>query len=139
MSDANGNPEQATTVSGDGDREAPVRTVEELDAELDRLDREADAERPPMAEIVRPDGTAMTIGLGREDYSVVTYMASEAGPYFTSHGGEDSENGVVAFYYGGHESEFLADATVPVEDAREAVRLFFADGERPGNVDWRQE
>lgn len=79
----------------------------------------------------------MTIGLGR-DYSVLTYMASEAGPYFTSHGGDDVRDTVV-FFYGGHESEFDGEASVSVEEAREAVRLFLTDGQRPDNVDWRQD
>jgi hypothetical protein len=138
MNETNGSRRQVTTVSGEDAREVPVRTVEELDAELDRLDRETPEDRPLMAEIVRPEGPSLTIGLGR-DHSVVTYIASDAGPYFTSHSGDSSRAGTVAFYYGGHESEFLADAAVPVEDAREAARLFFADGERPDNLDWRQD
>jgi immunity protein Imm1 of predicted polymorphic toxin system len=91
-----------------------------------------------MAEIVRPEGMGLTIGLGR-DHSVLTYIASDAGPYFTSHSGDGPDEGTVVFFYGGHESEFGADAAVPVEEAREAARLFFADGARPGNVDWRQD
>jgi immunity protein Imm1 of predicted polymorphic toxin system len=138
MNASNGGPRQVTTVSGEDAQAVPVRTVEELDAELDRLDREAADDRPPMAEIVRPEGMSLTIGLGR-DHSVVTYIASDAGPYFTSHSGDSSRDGTVAFYYGGHESEFMAEAAVPVEDAREAARLFFANGERPDNVDWRQD
>jgi Immunity protein Imm1 len=127
-----------TTVSGEDALEVPVSTVEELDAELDRLEAETDDDRPVMAEIVRPEGPSLTIGLGR-DHSVMTYIASDAGPYFTSHSGDSAQDGTVAFYYGGHESEFIAEAAVPVADAREAARRFFADGHRPENIDWRQD
>jgi Immunity protein Imm1 len=39
----------------------------------------------------------------------------------------------------GTRSEFPADAAVRMDDAREAVRRFFATGERPDNIDWRMD
>jgi immunity protein Imm1 of predicted polymorphic toxin system len=138
MTRTNGSDGRVTTVSGEDDREIPVRTVEELDAQLDRLDAEARQRQPLAAEIVRPDGVVLIIGLGRDE-SVLNYQVSEAGPYYTSHSEDAPDDSTVVFYYGGHESEFLAEAAVPVEDAREAARLFFADGKRPENIDWQQD
>lgn len=45
----------------------------------------------------------------------------------------------MVFYYGGHESEFPAEMAVPIEDAREAAKAFFQSGERPENIDWRED
>jgi immunity protein Imm1 of predicted polymorphic toxin system len=82
---------------------------------------------------------ALSIGLGR-DRSALNYMSSPDPPYFTSHDPDsDDEDGTVVFFYYGHWSEFPADAAVPIDDAREAVRSFFADGQRPSNIAWRQD
>jgi Immunity protein Imm1 len=136
MTHASGSDGHMTTVSWADDEKAPVRTVEELDARLDALDEQAREGEPLIAEIVRPDGAVLTIGLGR-DSSVLNYSASLDPPYYTSHSDDSPEDENVVFYYYGHWSEFLPEMAVPKDDAREAARLFFSDGERPNNVGWR--
>jgi Immunity protein Imm1 len=90
------------------------------------------------AGLERPDGAALSIGLGR-DHSVLNYMSSPYPPYFTSHDEEADTDGTVVFFYYGHWSEFPADAAVPMADAREAARRFFETGERPDNVAWQMD
>jgi hypothetical protein len=129
---------QQATLSWAEDGSAPVRSVQELDERLDELDRQARADQPLVAGIERPDGAALSIGLGR-DRSVLSFMASPDPPYFTSHDQEGESDGTVVFYYYGHWSEFPADAAVPMGDAREAARRFLSTGERPDNIDWRMD
>jgi hypothetical protein len=126
------------TLSWAEGKSATVASVDELDERLDALDAEAREGDPFVAEVARPDGAVLSIGLGR-DASVLNYSASPDPPYYTSHspGGSGDESPV--FYYYGHWSEFRPDAAVPMENAREAVRVFFRTGDRPDNIDWRQD
>jgi hypothetical protein len=130
--------DQHTKLSWAADESVAVTSVAELDERLDELDRQARADQPLVAGIERPDGAALSIGLGR-DRSVLNYMSSPDTPYYTSHDPESGEDGTVVFYYYGHWSEYSADAAVPMEDARAAVRRFFETGERPENLDWRMD
>jgi hypothetical protein len=124
------------TLSWAEDASVPVYSVRELDERLDELERQAREAQPLVAGIERPDGTALSIGLGR-DRSVLNYMSSLDPPYFTSHDPESDEDGTVVFYYYGHWSEYSADAAVPMDEAREAARRFLETGERPQNIDWQ--
>lgn len=127
-----------TTLSWAENESAPVTSVAELDERLNELDRQARASQPLIAGLERPDGAALSIGLGR-DCSVLNYMTSPDPPYFTSHDAEADADGTIVFFYYGHWSEFPADAAVAMDDAREAVRRFFEDGKRPDNIDWRMD
>ena len=129
---------QQATLSWAEDGSAPVHSVQELDERLDDLERQARDHQPLVAGIERPNGAALSIGLGR-DRSVLNYMSSPDPPYFTSHDEQGDVDGTVVFYYYGHWSEFPADAAVPMGDAREAARRFFRSGERPDNIDWRMD
>jgi hypothetical protein len=128
----------SATLSWAENQSAPVSTAEELDQRLDALDEQARDSQPFVAELVRPDGAVLSIGLGR-DASVLNYSASADPPSFTSCDPDGGQNGTIVFHYYGHWSEFPADAAVPMDDAREAVRSFFADGQRPSNIAWRQD
>jgi hypothetical protein len=130
--------QQQTTLSWAENESVPVHTVQELDERLDELDRQARASQPLVAGLERPDGAALSIGLGR-DRSVLNYMSSPDPPYFTSHDEEADTDGTVVFFYYGHWSEFPADAAVPMADAREAARRFFETGERPDNIAWQMD
>ena len=130
--------EQEATLSWAENASVSVHSLQELDQRLDELHRQAREEQGLIAGIERPDGTALSIGLGR-DRSVLNYMSSLDPPYFTSYDPESDQEGTVVFYYYGQWSEFSADAAVPMDDAREAVRRFYENGERPENIDWRMD
>jgi hypothetical protein len=42
------------------------------------------------------------------------------------------------FYLHGHYSDFPPDAAVPAGAAVEAMRRFYATGQRPDNIAWQQ-
>lgn len=120
------------------DEEVEVGSAAELDECLDRLDAQARAGEPFIASLVHPDGPMLSIALGA-DRSSLNYMASMDPPYFTSHNPDGDPDETLAWYYFGAESEFNGDQVVPMEQAREAVRRFLADGRRPENIDWRED
>lgn len=116
-----------------------ANSAAELDARLDELDRRArENDYPVIVDLVHSRGPVVTVGVG-SDVSVLNYSASEDPPYFTSRNPESDQDGTVVFYYFGASSEFNADNVVPMSAAREAARRFFADGQRPDNLDWQQD
>jgi Immunity protein Imm1 len=113
----------------------PVRSEQEL---LDRL-REIAAhagEAPPLVELYQPDGSSLAIGVGAER-SVVTFIPSPDEPDWLSRG-EDDDGAPPVFYLHGHYSDFSPDAAVPADAAVEAMRRFYATGQRPDNIAWQQ-
>ena len=42
------------------------------------------------------------------------------------------------FSYRGRYSDFPPSAAIPVDEAREAMRLFFRSGRRPTNIAWQE-
>jgi hypothetical protein len=130
--------DQAMTISWAENETAPATTVEQLDEQLDSLDAQARNSRPFIAELAHPNGAVLSIGLGR-DRSVLNHSASPDPPYYTSHDPEAEAGGTAVFFFYGHESEFPADAAVPIADARDAAREFLQTGERPENIEWRMD
>jgi len=89
-----------------------------------------------IAELVSPAGAELTVGLGR-DRSVVTFKASAEPPYFVSRG-TGSADELLVFFYGGGWSEFSGDEAIPIDDASAALREFYATGQRPTCIAWRE-
>lgn len=114
---------------------AEVGSVEELDALLDRLAEQA-SEHGVIVQAKHPSGTILAIGLGRAE-SVLTYFDRQ-GTSFTSVGDRERDD-YLAFEFGGDVSEMMGAKAIPIHEAREAVRLFFDDGEPPSLVEWEQE
>lgn len=129
---------QKLTVGWAEGESAEVTSVDELDQRLDALDEQARDSEPFAVTLERPDGATLSIVLGR-DWSIVNHMASLDPPYYTSYDPHADADGTVVFYYYGHWSELPTDCTIPVQDAREAARRFFSDGQRPENIDWRED
>ena len=129
---------QPMTISWAENETAPVASVDELDQRLDTLDAQARESEPFVAELVRPDGAVLSIGLGR-DRSVLNHSASADPPYYTSYDPEADDDGTIVFHFYGHWSEFPGDAAVAMVEAREAARRFFESGERSDSIHWRQD
>lgn len=119
--------EQATMV--------PVTSEAELMQRLDELAAQA-GETPPIVELYQPDGSSLSIGVGRER-SVVVHIESVDQPDWIS-SGDPSRGELPVFYFHGHHSEFPPGSAVPVEDAIEAMRRFYSTGQRPDNIAWQQ-
>jgi immunity protein Imm1 of predicted polymorphic toxin system len=117
--------------------EVAVGSVQELDALLDRLTREAQAELPFVVSLAREDGSTLSIGLGREE-SVANYVSgSWDPPYYVSRGDPD-RTGAVEFVYSGEMTEYPPWSAIPAEDAREAMRHFFTTGELSPKLEWAE-
>lgn len=114
-----------------------VRSVADLDQALDRLTAEAKATRPFVAQLFAADGTSLAMGLGR-DSTVMSYIPANLDPpYFHSVGTQDGE--ALVFYFGGDWSEFPGKQALPMNEAREAMRRFFANPSLPANIEWEED
>lgn len=112
----------------------PVGSEREMIERLDEIAADA-GDAPPLVELYQRDGSSLAIGVGR-DRSVVTYIRSVEEPDWLS-ASDDEQDEPMVFYLHGHFSEFPPDAAVPVADAVEAMRRFYATGQRPDNIRWQ--
>jgi Immunity protein Imm1 len=128
----------ATEVTwGSGGRQV-VRTVEELDALLDRIDDEARRTgRAQDVQLTGP-GDAGTLGVVvGHDRSVLNHVPADGNPPYVISAGEQDEDRPFTFYVAGdHHSEALWRHTIPVAQAREAARTFLLTGRLDDRVRW---
>ena len=118
--------------------EVVVGSVQELDALLDRITAEAEAEDLPMLAVLgREDGSTLSIGLGHP-YSVLSFVdGSHDPPYYISRRDEERTE-PVKFVFSGEMTEFPPWCAIPTEQAREAMRHFFETGELSPRLDWAE-
>ena len=121
-------------VWGQSDR-AKVRSVEDLDRLVDQLTSEASEGLPFAVELYIRDGTGMYIVVGRQESHVEFFSAHSHPPVIGCRGPWDDDD-LVEFTYRGQYSELPKRFTVPISDAREALRRFFQTGKRPDNIAW---
>jgi len=131
------------TLRWSEDGVAEVADVAELERVLNRVREElgSGSAAPRFVELHNPPHGFMHLGIGAP-YTVLSYMAEhEAGPYYVSRG----EPGrladvpeIVAFDYGGHESEFPAASAVTFDEGLSAFLEFAATGRRSTKVGWDQ-
>ena len=112
-----------------------IESAEQLDALLRRLNHEW-RDHPSMAELVRPDGAALSIGLGRE-HAVLSLALDPDPPYFVS-AGDPLARGSLWFNYHGSPSEFPMHQAVDLDRAVDAMKSFFDTGKQPDEVDWQE-
>lgn len=123
----------------DADRRSEVSTVEEMDLILDRLTSEAKRVGMPIGvQLELGSGSAMTIGVGGEE-SHVEFLSPSDGPMVVGcrgpwQGKEGDE--IVRFSFGGEYSEIQKRYTVPIAQAREALREFMRTNLRPNSIPW---
>jgi hypothetical protein len=114
---------------------AEVRSVEELDAVLDRLTLQAKEDTPFTVELYITDATMLYIIVGRDESQVV-YYASADKPVAVSSVGPWEDDEPINFLYRGYESSVPKRYFVPITEAREAMRRFFQTGAAPNNITW---
>ncbi len=121
------------------ERRAITRT-QELDEWLDRLSRQAQATEPFIVELIEPQHGALGMGLGGSSSVLAFNGASGLPPYYLSAGEDefpaDTPASTVAYYYQGEWTEFSKASLVPIEAARQAMRIFLESGRRPDNIRW---
>lgn len=117
-----------------------VESIDELDKILDHLTIEAEQGKPFIVELVADSGNVMGIGLGQSQ-TVLNFMQSSLQPpYFTSLNREfsGSNDDMIVFDYFGTWTEFPIRNAIPIQEAREALRRFFAASTLPNNVEWEE-
>lgn len=105
-----------------------VTTVAELDALIDRIVAEAAEDPIPAAAQVVVQGAAdgdlyLEVGLGAQRGFVTAI-----GPGGGMSRGETARTGTVTYDYAGHTAELPANAELPVNEVRQALREYLTTG-----------
>lgn len=123
-------------IEWDEDQREIVRSVEELDAWLDRLTQAAEvAAELFTVELHTPDDQVLALIVGGEESQVAFYSAAHNPPYLSSLGPwEDDEP--IEFAHRGQYSSLPRRFFVPIAEARESMRRFFQARTLPDNICW---
>ncbi len=123
-------------IQWNGDSEAEVASIAELDALLDQIHSTGCA---VMAVVESPaNGDSLAIGLGRT-VSVLNFVPGTGDPPYFSSVGADERDESVEFNFMGEQSEFPMRNTISVESARIAMREFFETGKLATSVEWEED
>lgn len=123
------------------DQRALLTTVEELDALLDRLARDARAADRPQDVQLTAHGGAGTLGIVfGHDRSFLNHIPANGDPpYLTSLGEQDAQRPFTFYVAGDHHSESAWRNTVPAHAARQAAREFLLTGALDPRVRWHTD
>lgn len=127
-----------TVIWGNGDdQHVEVSSINQLDEILDRVQGFAEQGQPPIVDVEVPDQGVMRIGFSAR-VAVLSVMSSSLDPpYFNSVGNQEDGPDLI-FSYRGHWTDFPVRFSVPVADAREAVRRFALGEYLPQDVKWAE-
>lgn len=115
---------------------ASVKSLGELDALLDDLECLARSTAPFLVVLVGPDGSSLTIGLGRDE-SIAQYSdGTDDGPSFASVPVANRTGEPLVFELDGEPNEMLAELSTPSESTRQAARYFFTERGRDPQLRW---
>lgn len=116
---------------------AEVSSVEELDRLLDQLTLQARNEQPFSVDLVADAGTALSIVVG-DVIAPVNFYSPTGHPLVVgcSYPWEEDGDQLFVFFARGSYSETEKRYTIPIADAREAMRRFLVTGQRPDNITW---
>jgi len=117
--------------------ECPVNVASELVSLLDWLAREHEGPNAVVAELIRPGGDSMAIGLGWPK-SVLNYLPA-AGVTSRSAVAGAPAAGALPFKYMGYPSDVTSDHLIPVGDARDAMLHFLAVGDLSSRLTWADD
>jgi hypothetical protein len=121
---------QASWREGDPER---LRTLEDLDALLDRLHAEG---KPILVEVQGPGSSgALTIGVGRP-LGVLSHTPASGDPPYRVSLGDPCAQGGTDFFMAGHHSEMENRWLIPMDLAREGLRQFCRTGELSDRIVW---
>ena len=129
----------AEATWGAAGREA-IRTAAELDALLDRVDREARLRGRPQDVALWVPGGAGTLGVVvGHDRSVLNHVPDDGDPpYRVSCGDEDEDRPYTYFVGDDHHSEAHWRHTIPGAQARRAARTFLLTGRLDEALRWEE-
>lgn len=113
-----------------------IESLPELDKTLDRLI--AESKEPTLVSVLNLKKDSLAIGVGHKE-TILSFVKGDGDPpYYISLGNPNLE-GIIAFNYGGQESEFPAKYLIPMEKGREAVKHFLASGKLDHTVNWVED
>lgn len=120
------------------DRQPPVtcRSVAEVDAVLDRLHREVDPQKCPLAVAIKVFGHEIDMGLGADPTFLCLQVEPCDGEYYLAVG-QESEGDLRMFFGAGQDSYWHPKNLIPLEDARFAARYFIEHQARSPSVRWQ--
>jgi len=120
------------------DREAREDTIDGVNRLLDGLHDEFRRGDPTLVTVARgAGGDSLSIGLGNER-SVLNYVRGDGNPpYYTSAGGDDTDE-MLSFRFGGEWSEFPLRYAIPTAAARAAMTHFCETGALWDAVAWEE-
>ena len=113
-------------------------SVQELDRILDQLTLQATNELPFSVDLVLDSGDALSIVVG-DIITPVNFYSSAGHPLVVGCSGFwEGEEGDQEFVFDhrGSYSEIEKRYTIPIANAREAMRRFFATARRPDGIPW---
>jgi Immunity protein Imm1 len=119
------------------ERKPPIRchSVTEVDAALDKLHREADPTRDPLAVAIKVFGHEIDTGLGTDPTFLCLQIEPCDGEYYLAVG--DQTDGKTRMFYGaGQDSYWKPINLIPLEAARSAVRYFIEHQKRSPSLRW---
>jgi hypothetical protein len=112
------------------------RSLGEVEAALDKLHREADPRREPLAVAIKVFGHQICMGLGADPTFLCLNIDPCDGEYYLAVG-EQTGGETRMFFGAGQDSYWEPKNMIPLEAARSAVRYFIEHQERSPAVRWQ--
>ncbi len=116
-------PEEIDVFFADGKPPIKCRSLQEVDAALDKLHREADPTKCPLAVAIKAFGHEVAVGLGTDPTFVCLQIEPCDGEYYLAVG-EQTGGEARMFYGAGQDSYWYPKNLIPLAVARSAVRYF---------------
>jgi hypothetical protein len=123
-----------------GDEDLTFSTVEALESLLLNILADSTACGGSIIDLESPSGKVMSFGVVGNRACVNFMHDPEEPPYFTVVGDPTltDTDGVVAFRYGGDESEILLRNCIRPEQVPPLVREFFETDAQPTSIEWEE-
>jgi hypothetical protein len=122
------------------DNPVVLSTVDEVDALIDRVRAESPQAAPILMDVHmsgEPYAQGLDVGIA-DDHGVIRYSGREWPRGVVSTGDGPADGEAHPYFYMGHWREFPANAEIPLEVIRQAVKEFMeSDGARPTCVRWQ--
>jgi hypothetical protein len=119
-------------------RKPPIkcRSLAEVDAALDKLHREADPGKDPVAVAIKVFGHEIDTGLGTDPTFLCLHIEPCDGEYYLAVG-EQTQGESRMFYGAGDDSYWQPKNLIPLQEARAAVLYFIEHQKRSPYVRWQ--
>ncbi len=120
------------------ERKPPIRcrSLAEVDTVLDKLNREADPTKDPLAVAIKVFGHEIATGLGTDPTFLCLQIEPCDGEYYLAVR-EQVEGETRRFYGAGQDSYWQPENMIPLAAARSAVRYFIEHQKRSPSVRWQ--